>query len=429
VSASRPWRRASLWMAGCGLLFAVVYNACNWITTQRADVRTWALPWELGIPFVPWTIVPYWSLDLFFMGAFFLCTSRRELDVLGQRLVLAILIAGACFLALPLTTVFPRPPVEGLYGVLFDALRAFDRPHNLFPSLHIAFRTLLAYHYARHTQGWLRGLVHAWFSLIGLSTLLTYQHQVMDVVGGFLLAVICFHAFRESWTTAPSARNPVAAWRYGLGTAFLVVAAWALRPWGMLLLWPATALGWVAAGYLGLGASVYRKEHGRLPLSTRILMAPVLAGHGLSFLHYRRQCRAWDEVIPGVWLGRRLSEPEAREAIRQGVTAVLDLTAEHSEVAAFRALPYLNLPVLDLTAPSREQLEAGVAFIREHAASGTVYIHCKIGYSRSAALAAAYLLSNEPGRDPEDAFRQLRASRPSIVIRPEIRSGLMEFHG
>lgn len=427
MSGSRPWRRAFLWMAACGLLFAAVYNACNWITTQRTDVGTWALPWELGIPFVPAMIVPYWSLDAFFVASFFLCETERELKVLGQRLALATLVAGACFLALPLTTVFPRPPVKGFFGPWFTALRAFDRPHNLFPSLHIALRTLLAYHYARHAQGWLRGLVHVWFSLIGLSTILTYQHQVMDVVGGFLLAIACFHAIREGWTPAPSARNRVVAWRYGLGAMILTLAAWFTRPWGMLLLCPASALGWVAAGYAGLGAAVYRKENGRLPLSSRLLLAPVLAGHGLSFLHYRRLCRPWDEVAPNLWVGRRLSDQEARKALNQGVVAVLDLTAESSEAKPFLSVPYLNLPVLDLTAPSRDQLQEGVAFIREHITRGPVYVHCKIGYSRSAALAAAWLLTNEPGRDPDGAFRQLRESRPSIVIRPEIRSGLRSF--
>ena len=414
-------------MASCGLLFSVVYNACNWITTLRADVGVWTFPWEFRIPFVPWMIIPYWSLDFFFIGAFFLCSSHRELEVLGKRIVLAILVGGACFLVLPLRNLFPRRAVEGFSGLLFGLLRSFDQPHNLFPSLHIAFRTLFAEHYARHTRGWLRRGVQAWFSLIGLSTLLTYQHHVMDVLGGFLLAVVCFHAFREAATAAPRARNVAVGGRYALGSALLLLVAGFTRPWGMLLLFPATGLGWVAAGYFGLGASIYRKEEGRLPWSTRLLMAPVLFGQWLSFLHYRRQCEPWDEVAPGVLVGRRLSAQEAQRAIQAGITAVLDLTAESSEAEPFLRLPYKNLPVLDLTAPSQAQLQEGVAFIQEYANQGKVYIHCKIGYSRSAAMAAAHLLTCKLGRNPEDVFERLRRVRPSMVIRPEIRSGLIEF--
>jgi membrane-associated phospholipid phosphatase len=36
-----------------------------------------------------------------------------------------------------------------------------------------------------------------WFVLIGFSTLLTYQHHFVDIVGGFVLAAICFYLFRE----------------------------------------------------------------------------------------------------------------------------------------------------------------------------------------------------------------------------------------
>jgi hypothetical protein len=264
---------------------------------------------------------------------------------------------------------------------------------------------------------------------VGISTVFTYQHQVIDLVGGVLLAVACLHAFRESWTPAPGARNSPVALRYGAGAALLVLAAAGTRPWGMFLLWPAAALGWVAAGYAGLGAAVYRKTAGRLPWSTRILLAPVLLGHWASFRYYRRQCAPWDEVAPGLLLGRRLSDREARQAIRAGVTAVLDLTAESSEAGPFLALPYLNLPVLDLTAPAREQLLEGMAFLRAQAGPGKVYLHCKIGYSRSAALAAAHLLEREPGRDPEAVFERLRGARPSIVIRPEILAGVRDLRG
>jgi len=68
-------------------------------------------------------------------------------------------------------------------------LRTFDQPFNLVPSLHITFRTILADTYARHTRGALRLLMHVWFSLVGFSTVLTYQHQIVDVAGGFILSL------------------------------------------------------------------------------------------------------------------------------------------------------------------------------------------------------------------------------------------------
>lgn len=59
--------------------------------------------------------------------------------------------------------------------------------------------------------------------------------------------------------------------------------------------------------------------------------------------------------------------------LAHSVGAVLDLTAEFPEADAFLRIPYLNLPVLDLTAPTLGQLAAGVgkaaAAIRRHRAA------------------------------------------------------------
>ena len=162
----------------------VVYGGCNWITAHRSDVGTWYYSWERFIPFVPVMIIPYMSIDLFFVAAPFLCRSREELRMLARRIAFAILVAGAFFLLMPLKIGVSRvrKPV-GWTGAIFNFLHGFDQPYNLFPSLHITLRTILADLYARHTKGVTRLASHVWFSLIGFSTVLTYQHHVVDVIG------------------------------------------------------------------------------------------------------------------------------------------------------------------------------------------------------------------------------------------------------
>jgi protein-tyrosine phosphatase len=109
------------------------------------------------------------------------------------------------------------------------------------------------------------------------------------------------------------------------------------------------------------------------------------------------------------------------------VASVLDLSAEFSEAKPFRKINYRNIPVLDLTAPTQAQLAEIGEFIGNHSQNGTVYVHCKIGYSRSAAAVAAYLIMSGKANTSEEAFAIIRRVRPSIVIRPEAISALAEF--
>lgn len=411
--------------AATSLLFLVVYGGSSWITSLRADVGTWVFAWERAIPFVPWLIIPYMSIDLFFVGAPFLCADKAERRLFAKRICLAILVAGAFFLLLPLRYAFPRPVPEGWSGAIFTFLHGFDRPYNLFPSLHIALRTILADNYARHTRGYWRWLVHIWFSLIGFSTLLTYQHHVVDVGGGFILALFCFYLIREPSTNPQTANNRVG--QYYAGAALMMgIAALAAGGWGYLLLWPATALALVGGAYFGLINDVFRKRAGCLPLNTRCIMAPVLFGHWLSLRYYQRRGDPWNEILPGLWLGRRLTAKEAGKAVGKRITAVLDLTSEFSEPQAFLATRYLNLPVLDLTAPHPEQLMQAAEFIQHERAQGTVYVHCKIGYSRSAAVIGTYLLVTGVASSAEEAIDIMRRARPSLIVRPEVVEALRQ---
>ncbi len=252
-------------------LFLVVYHACNWITAQRADVGTIYFEWERTIPFVPFFILPYMSEDLFFVAAPFLCKDESELRAFSRRIAMAILVAGACFLLFPLQLAVDRPQPDGWLGVIFGNFCKIDRPHNLLPSLHIALCVILAVHYARHASGIWRAASNAWFSLIALSALLTYQHHFIDIVGGFILAALCFYFVRESPAASPLTPNPRLGWIYAGGAIILFGAALWLRGWGWLLLWPSFAMATVAAAYFAAGPAVFRKENGRLDWSARIL--------------------------------------------------------------------------------------------------------------------------------------------------------------
>jgi protein-tyrosine phosphatase len=427
MARTRSTWKAVAASAALSALFLIVYGWTNWFTAQRSDLPTLFFEWERLIPFVPLMIVPYMSIDLFFVAAPFLCRDDRELATLSKRIAAAILVGGLCFLLFPLRFAFERPHASGWLGAFFDWFRGMDQPYNLLPSLHIALRTILANIYARHTRGILRHASNLWFVLIGLSAVLTYQHHVMDVVAGFVLGVYCLYFFPESAARTPAVPNRRVGSYYLIG-AFVAasLAVW-LWPWGAFLIWPTMSLGIAAVAYFRPAQATFRKQDGRLSWMTWWALGPVLLGQEISRRNYRRQCRAWDELTPRVWIGRVLSEKEAAAAVRKGVTSVLDLTAEFSEAAPFRSLIYKNIPLLDLTAPTLEQLQESAAFVDEQSKSGVVYVHCKIGYSRTAGVAAAYLLRMGAARTVSEAIESVRRVRPTIVIRPEIAAALNEY--
>lgn len=215
---------------------------------------------------------------------------------------------------------------------------------------------------------------------------------------------------------------------YGLGSIPVAALAIATLPWGAPLLWGAISCAVQAVGYIGAGAGIYLKRNGRLSLLTRVLLGPILAGQYVSWLYYQRHGNAWDEAAPGLLMGRLLDEAGARELLDIDVTAVLDLTTEFTESKLLRErTKYFNLPILDLTAPTPAQLDRAVAFIADNANDGTVYVHCKIGYSRSAAVVGAYLMVTGQAAGVDEAMVHMRDARSPLVIRPEVVTALQQF--
>jgi protein-tyrosine phosphatase len=433
------WKEAAAWALGLSLVFLVGYGGSNLIATRLDGGPGFHFEWERRLPVVPAMIVPYWSVDVLFFASFFLCTRRDELRTHGLRFVVANLVSATFFLLFPLRFAFDRPVVGGVFGWMFDTLHFADAPFNLAPSLHVADLCILWPLYVRHTRGALRLLAKAWIVLIAVSTLLTYQHHVIDVVTGFMLGMVCLYALPDRETlnesagyrpTGPALREGSRLGRrYAAGAAALALCAIVLRGWWWFLLWPAASLAVVAAGYVRFGPAIFRKSCGRLPFSTRCVLGPYLLAAWASWLYFRRRVQPWVQVAPGVVIGRRLTNREARALVREDVTAVLDLTAEYDEARALRGLPYLNVPVLDLTTPSREQLDHAVAFIRQHAADGKVFVHCALGLSRAACVAAAYLVSEQIAATAEAAVGSIRNARPAIVCGENSLGAVREYCG
>jgi protein-tyrosine phosphatase len=428
----RPWRRALAWLAFLGPFFFASYGFANWLASRRIGVGAIAYEWERAIPFVPWTIVPYWSIDLLYVVSILICTTRRELDRHAQRLLAVQLVSVACFIAFPLRFSFDRPAADGLFGALFVALGSFDKPFNQAPSLHISLLVLIWTRIGAHlpTTGsgrvW-RWVLHGWMTLIGVSVLTTFQHHFIDIPTGVLVGFAALWALPQQGPsplhgvafTPDHSRRRLAA-IYAAGALVLALVACAGGAW-LWLFWPAISLLVVAFNYGTIGARGFQKgSDGRLTVGAYGLLLPYLILAWMNSRTWTRRHPLAAEVRDGVWIGR---VPRGREAA--AFNAVVDLCAELpcTRDCSF----YRVVPVLDLTVPDGASLRLAAEAIEEARQYGPVLVCCALGYSRSAAAVVAWLLLTRRAATVAEAMEIARVARPAIVLKQAHHRALESF--
>lgn len=341
-------------------IFYASYGATNALASARANVPEIYFAWERALPFWAWSIVPYWSLNLLYALGFFICRDAGELARYVTQLLVAQMIATLFFIAFPLQMSWEKPAVSGLSGFLFSSLAAFDLPFNQAPSLHIILCVVVGSFYLHKTRAvWLKAALVAWFALIGLSVLTTYQHHFIDIPTG--LAAGCLVLLIRPLDGAPlsfaiareAARYKWAALYLGLAFLTLFAAILGAKIWGAWMLW----LSWaslsfelVACGYAFLGAGVFSKNgQGRHAAAAKALLFPYLCVARLNALFWLCGRRLSDEILPGLYLG------SVKEAGK--FDAVLDLAAEFERPGG--AQIYASVPMLDMITPCADELKRG----------------------------------------------------------------------
>jgi membrane-associated phospholipid phosphatase len=122
----------------------------------------------------------------------------RGEDLIGRTLkayLTVMVISYAGFLVYP--TVAPRQDVVVVTGFAEWTLQLFydlDQPYGCFPSLHVAYSFVAAFACLQMNRSvGIAALV--WSVLIGVSTVYTKQHYVVDAVAGALIATVTWVVF------------------------------------------------------------------------------------------------------------------------------------------------------------------------------------------------------------------------------------------
>ncbi|MEO3991207.1 phosphatase PAP2/dual specificity phosphatase family protein [Pseudocitrobacter cyperus] len=410
------FRQGTGWLVVLAPFFFLTYGQVNQFTAGRGNIGSLVFDWEHAIPFIPLTIIPYWSLDLLYGVSLFVCSSCKEQRRLVSRLLLASLIACSGFLLFPLRFTFVRPEITGVAGWLFARLEQFDLPYNQSPSLHIILCWLLWRHFSRHVTPRWKPLNTGWFVLIAVSVLTTWQHHFIDVITGLAVGLFI------DWMIPEQAPGPVQiahgkrrglALRYFSSMLLVILCAMLISAW---FWWPALALLVVTLAYGALGVTALQKSaQGAITPAAWWLLAPWRMGMMISMRVYTRTLPSISLVADGVFIS---VYPRTIPVQR----AVLDLTSEFSRSRATRGLAYRCVPMLDLVNPDLSQLHMAVLELEQlRKEYGSVLVHCALGLSRSALVAAAWLMQRKPALTPLQAITQIQRARPEVVFTTEHR--------
>ncbi len=185
-----PAYRWSLGLALALLQSAVYFGIGHAHLTRSTELLRTRL--DDAIPFWPWTA---WCYLPFYAGTFLIAIGGFRHKRLFDRTAVAV-VAVMCLGALGHLFVgaeYPRPVLVPPYPNLSYAFMAWvqhiDPPGNVFPSLHVAHTSMLAFLLLRDRPRLGRvALVMA--TLLALSTLTTKQHFIADVLGGYTLAFL-----------------------------------------------------------------------------------------------------------------------------------------------------------------------------------------------------------------------------------------------
>lgn len=149
------------------------------------------------VPLLPCFVLIYIGCYLFWVINYCIiaCQSKEQCYRFVLCEITAKLLCGVIFIILPTTNIRPQLTGNSICEQLLAFIYQMDSPVNLFPSIHCLV-SWFCYIGLRKQKGVSKG--YRWFSLvmailICISTQVTKQHYIVDVISAILLAEGCYY--------------------------------------------------------------------------------------------------------------------------------------------------------------------------------------------------------------------------------------------
>jgi membrane-associated phospholipid phosphatase/phytoene/squalene synthetase len=174
------------------LTFGLLYSLASSLSAHVPWRISVALPVDERLPFWPAASAAYLTITPMLLLAPFVLRDLASLLPFFVAVMAETIIGALCFLLLPIDA----PPIAccdtQLSAALFNAADTINLDRNYLPSLHVAFAVTAAMAFAPRAPRWGKLLLVAWVVCIVVSTLVTRQHFLVDVIAGAALAWVCY---------------------------------------------------------------------------------------------------------------------------------------------------------------------------------------------------------------------------------------------
>lgn len=176
------------------ILAAILYLGTNHYTLFPPQM----LPmWRIDewVPFIPQTIFIYLSEYPLFAAVYLLSKDEVNANKYLYSFLFLQMISVIIFIIYPTTYPrdrFPLPSdLDAVTHFFFSTLRSADTPNSCLPSLHVSSCYLSSFVFLDEQREKFP-LFFAWATAIGISTLTTKQHYLIDVIAGLGMAMLVY---------------------------------------------------------------------------------------------------------------------------------------------------------------------------------------------------------------------------------------------
>jgi len=173
--------------------FYILYGYSSWLTASNPPSLSLTSKFDNLIPFYPCWSVIYLSINLLLPLSLFIFHTRNEISKYVMTVIAQVLVACVFFILLP--TDHPFGNKTSSDNIFYQWADIINLEYNYFPSLHVALAISSSVIFGRNIDNKFSNIFYLWGFLISISTLFMHEHNVSDVLGGFILALFGLYLY------------------------------------------------------------------------------------------------------------------------------------------------------------------------------------------------------------------------------------------